>query len=72
MVVSGVRSSWEASATNWRSLASDAARAVTSSSMRVSMWLSAAPSSAASVPGVASGIRRLRSPSAIAVAVAVI
>ncbi len=62
MVARGVRSSCEASATNWRSRASDAVRWSKASSMRPSIPLSASPRSPASVPGVPSGTRADRSP----------
>ena len=70
--MTGVRSSCEASATNCRSRASDADRSSNASSMRVSIVLSASPSSPASVPSCPTGTRCERSPAAIAVAVAVI
>ena len=53
--MTGVRSSWEASATNRRRRASDAVRWSKASSMRPSMPLRATPRSPASVPGAALG-----------------
>ena len=72
MVVTGVRSSWEASATKRRSRSWDAARSVNASSRWSSIWLSATPSCPASVDGETSGTRRERSPLAICSAVRVI
>ena len=66
--VSGVRSSCEASARNWRSRCSEAVRAAISCSMRTSMVFSAAPSRPDSVCGSASSTRRDRSPPAISAA----
>ena len=51
MVVTGVRNSCEASATNWRSRSWDSSRASNADSRRSSIWLRAMPSSPASVPG---------------------
>ncbi len=72
MVATGVRSSWEASATNWRKRASDAERRSKASSIRPSIPLRATPRSPASVPAAPSGTRCERSPAAMAPAVTVI
>src|SRR5260370_447796 len=76
MAVSGVRSSWLASATNCRirssdlrAASSDAARASKAVSIWASMLLSDRPSRPTSVRGSRSGTRRVRSPAAMAPAV---
>ena len=76
MAVSGVRSSWLASAANCRirlsdrrAVASDSAWALNAASMWASMMLSDRPRLPTSVRGSRSGTRRLRSPAAIAPAV---
>jgi hypothetical protein len=71
MVVTGVRSSCDASATKRRRRASLAARSANAPSMVVSITLSASPSSRASVPSASAGTRCERSPAAIAPAVLV-
>ena len=74
--MSGVRSSWLASATNWRirssdrrAAASDLVRARNEDSIWASMAFSARPSRPTSVRGSWSGTRRDRSPAAMAPAV---
>jgi hypothetical protein len=74
--VSGVRSSWLASATNWRirsserrAAASDCSRARNEASIWASIAFSARPSLPTSVCGSWSGTRRDRSPAAMACAV---
>ena len=62
MVVSGVRSSCEASAANCRTLASELSRAPNACCIRSSMVLMAPPSLPTSVWSSASGIRAARSP----------
>src|SRR6266511_1394455 len=76
MVVSGVRSSWLASATKRRirssdrlAVASEAARARNAASIWASVLLNARPSRPTSVRGSRSGTRRARSPAAMAPAV---
>ena len=69
IAVSGVRSSWEASATNLRNLFSLATRTSNDSSIRVSIVLSEVVSRPTSVSGFAAGRRAERSPAAIASAV---
>ncbi len=75
IVVSGVRSSWLASATNCRirpsdsrACFSDSAWAAKASSMRVTMTLNEPASWSTSVLVAVSGTRRLRSPAAISCA----
>ena len=72
MLVSGVRSSWEASARKRRSFSSVAARSANASSMRLSMVFRLRPSRPTSVRGSAGCTRRVRSPAAIASAVTAI
>ena len=74
--MSGVRSSWLASATNWRirsserrAAASDRSRAWNEASIWASIAFSARPSRPTSVAGSCSGTRRDRSPAAMAAAV---
>ena len=62
MVVSGVRSSCEASAANWRTFCSDAHLARNACWMRSSIVLMAAASRPASAWSPGSGIRAVRSP----------
>ncbi len=62
MVVSGVRSSCEASAANWRTFCSERQRAPKACWIRSSMALMAPPSRPTSVLSSASGIRAVRSP----------
>jgi hypothetical protein len=66
---SGVRSSWEASPTNRRSLPSDASRARNADSIWASIALSASPRRPTSVRSSARSTRRVRSPAAIPAAV---
>ena len=54
MAASGLRSSWEASATNWRTFVSLACRAASASSTLLSMWLNACPTRPTSDVGSAS------------------
>ena len=77
MAASGVRSSWEASATNWRMRPSDsrssdsvASRSANAFSIRPSMMLSARARRPTSVLAAAPGTRWSSSPAAIAPAVA--
>ena len=72
MEVSGVRSSCEASATNWRSWASVSDRWSKADSIWLSMMLRAAPSWPTSESSGAEGIRRAMSPEAMAAAVSAI
>ena len=69
MLVSGVRSSWEASARKRRSFSSVAARSANASSMRLSIVFRLRPSRPTSVRGSAGCTRRVRSPAAMASAV---
>ena len=55
MAASGLRSSCEASATNWRTFVSLAWRAASASSTLLSMWLSASPTRPTSEVGI--GVR---------------
>ena len=70
MEVSGVRSSWLASATNRRSLFSVSVRAVKDSSIRESIWFSEVLNRPTSVSGSKFSRRADRSPAAIFSAVA--
>src|SRR6478752_6937315 len=63
MAARGVRSSWLASATNWRSCISLSCRASKAAPTWSSMWLSAAPTWPTSVAGSASGTRSASSTS---------
>ena len=72
MLVSGVRSSCEASARKRRSFSSVAARSANASSMRLSIVFRLRPSRPTSVRGSAGCTRRARSPAAIASAVTAI
>ena len=63
--VSGVRSSWLASATKRRNLSSDCVRALNDSSMRESIWFSDVLRRPTSVPGSKLSRRADRSPAAI-------
>ena len=67
-----MRSSWEASATNWRRRASEADFSSNAASIWVSMALRAGPRRPTSVPWRPSGTRRVRSPEPMASAVSVI
>src|SRR5439155_301021 len=69
MDVSGVRSSWDASARNRRSRSSDAVRSAKACSIWASIALSATPNWPTSVLGSCWGTLLVRSPSAIAPAV---
>ena len=69
MLVSGVRSSCEASARKRRSFSSVAARSANASSMRPSIVFRLRPSRPTSVRGSAGCTRRARSPAAMASAV---
>ena len=69
IAASGVRSSWDASATNLRSFDSLSTRTVNDSSIRPSMVLREAVSRPTSVSGLAAGRRADKSPAAIASAV---
>ena len=69
MEVSGVRSSCEASATNWRRRSSEADFSANAPSIWASISFRAEPSRPTSVPGRPSGTRRVRSPEAMASAV---
>ena len=64
-----MRSSWEASATNWRRRSSEADFSSKATSIWVSIWFRAEPRRPISVPGRPSGTRRVRSPEAMASAV---
>ena len=64
-----MRSSWEASATNWRRRSSEADFSSKATSIWVSMAFRAEPRRPISVPGRPSGTRRVRSPEAMASAV---
>ena len=72
MLVSGVRSSCEASARKRRSFSSVAARSANASSMRLSIVFRLRPSRPTSVRGSAGCTRRARSPAAMASAVTAI
>ena len=72
MLVSGVRSSCEASARKRRSFSSVAARSANASSMRPSIVFRLRPSRPTSVRGSAGCTRRVRSPAAMASAVTAI
>ena len=69
MAVSGVRSSWDASATNLRNLLSLFTLASNDSSMRPNIVLSAVVNRPTSVSGLAAGKRADKSPPAMASAV---
>ena len=64
-----MRSSWEASATNWRRRSSEADFSAKAPSIWVSISFRAEPRRPISVPGRPSGTRRVRSPDAMASAV---
>ena len=67
-----MRSSWEASATNWRSRSSEADFSAKAVSIWVSIELRAVPSRPTSVDSSSASTRRVRSPEAMAPAVRVI